>query len=588
MYICPECGRSFPSAGFCTEDGGALQDAGADRLLGTTLGSYRVVSKIGEGGMGSVYKGLHPGIGSRVAIKVLSQDCAKSAGLVERFFAEARAVNLIRHENIVSVSDLSSLPDGRPYIVMELLEGAPVSGIIRAGGALPLGAAATLVGQLLDALSAAHEKGVIHRDLKPDNVFVTRSGRVKVLDFGIAKLRPELGGISDATRTGSLLGTPHYMSPEQAAGQRVDPRSDLYSAGVILFEVVTGQRPFAASSLYELLKAHVEHMPPAPSLLRRDVPPALEEVLLHALQKDPNYRYQTARDFREALQRASHALLADSFVSLPTIVAASLEKARVASSPVAAQSGAQPSAAALTPSSPQASRPLTPGPTPLSPGADRPPPTLRDGPIVEASLVGAAPLQEKKSSRLGYFAIGTCGVIVLASLGSCVTCAFIGSTVEQEQISVPLGNGEVAVYKPKQFDPVGFAARATAVASKRDASASLTGIRATGRWTDRALNMTDKAGDRTVYLYKTSSGCLAVEVGQTGLTTTERPNCPQRHVSPPSCSIEEVWDRIDDAGGPGGWLRGTLAYSAALDGTGSWRAKTKRFEGSVPDGCLGP
>jgi serine/threonine-protein kinase len=144
---------------------------------------------------------------------------------------------------------------------MEHLEGAPLSAILRRFGPLPLGTLTRLIGDVLDALDAAHAKGVVHRDLKPDNVFVSRSGRANVLDFGIAKLRPDLAALSDATRTGALLGTPHYMSPEQALGQSVDPRSDLYSAGVISYECATGRKPFDAPTLFALLREHIERAP---------------------------------------------------------------------------------------------------------------------------------------------------------------------------------------------------------------------------------------------------------------------------------------------------------------------------------------
>jgi serine/threonine-protein kinase len=322
MFVCSECGRSFQASGFCTEDGGALMSAANDPLLGQMVGDFRLAALVGKGGMGAVYKAVHPAIGSRVAIKFLSQECASSPALVERFFAEARAVNQIRHDNIVSVTNLAALPNGQPYIVMEFLDGAPLSTFIRQYRALPLGTLCRLIIEVLDALGAAHAKEIVHRDLKPDNLFVLKSGRVKVVDFGIAKLRPEMGGISDATRTGSLLGTPQYMSPEQAQGQHVDHRSDLYSVGVILFEAATGQRPFPAQTLYELLKAHVELMPPAPRLLRPDIPPQLENVLLHALQKDLPYRYQSAQDFRVALEHALQALPAETFTPLGDLSAA--------------------------------------------------------------------------------------------------------------------------------------------------------------------------------------------------------------------------------------------------------------------------
>ena len=198
MFVCPECGASQPSPGNCPADGTSLQPVGDDFLLGQTIGAYRVARLMGIGGMGRVYKAVHPTIGSRVAIKVLSRECTDRRDLVDRFFAEAKAVNVIRHESIVNVLDLATLPDGRPYIVMEYLDGSSLAAIIaaasRSGMPLPIGGVARLCVEVLDALGAAHAKGIIHRDLKPDNIYVTPSGRPKVLDFGIAKLQPELGG----------------------------------------------------------------------------------------------------------------------------------------------------------------------------------------------------------------------------------------------------------------------------------------------------------------------------------------------------------------------------------------------------------
>jgi hypothetical protein len=277
-------------------------------LLGQHIGAYRVARLLGVGGMGRVYKGVHPAIGSRVAIKVLSHDCVQNPELVERFFAEARAVNLIRHENIVNVLDLATLSDGRPYIIMEYLDGAPLTDVITGHQPMPLGSFAWLIGEVLDALSAAHGKGIVHRDLKPDNVFVTPQGRARVLDFGIAKLMPELSGRTGPTRTGSLLGTPHYMAPEQAMAHAVDARTDVYAIGVILFEGVTGQRPFAGESLFELLHKHVNEPPPAPASLRPDVPPDYAAVILRALAKDPAQRFQSVVELAQALKYATQSL----------------------------------------------------------------------------------------------------------------------------------------------------------------------------------------------------------------------------------------------------------------------------------------
>lgn len=316
MFVCPECGIGEEAPGFCTQHGTTLDDNSFYPLIGSIVGSYRVATLIGQGGMGEVYRGVHPEIGSRVAIKVLTVDAARAPGLVERFFAEARAVNVIRHEGIVTVSDLARLPDGRPYIVMEYLDGAPLSRVFEKNQPMPLGGLLHLLIGVVDALTAAHAHGITHRDLKPDNVFVTSSGRTKVLDFGIAKLRPEIAGLSDATRTGALLGTPFYMSPEQARGQPVDMRSDLYSFGVIAFEGVTGRRPFEADNLFDQLRQQIEAPAPRPRDFRPELPAAFETLILRALEKNPDHRFQSAVELGEALRQLAPFLPPESFVTL--------------------------------------------------------------------------------------------------------------------------------------------------------------------------------------------------------------------------------------------------------------------------------
>jgi serine/threonine-protein kinase len=421
MFVCAECGRSFPAAGFCTEDGGTLADGSGEPLLGQMVGSYRIATLLGKGGMGAVFKGVHPSIGSRVAIKFLSQECSQHPALVERFFAEAKAVNLIRHDNIVTVSDLASTPDGRPYIVMELLDGAPLSAYMKRYGGLPLGALCRVTAEVLDGLGAAHAQQIVHRDLKPDNVFVLKNGRVKILDFGVAKLRPEQGGISDATRTGSLLGTPQYMSPEQAQGMHVDHRSDLYAVGVMLFEGVTGQRPFPAQTLYELLKAHVELMPPAPSLLRPDVPPSLETVLLHALQKDPSYRYQSAYDFRQALEQCFAALPPESFVPLTQVSGG----APAALPSVAHPGPAHPGAATPQPTAPSSPFAASPGAqfgAPLATPAPTFPSPYAPGPMAPPEAHPAT-----RSYSWVWIVLGVLALLIMAwTLSWCGACIVIG------------------------------------------------------------------------------------------------------------------------------------------------------------------
>jgi len=277
-------------------------------VIGTELGRYRVTSLLGEGGMGSVYLAVQPAIGSRVAIKVLSEQCARDPELLERFFAEAKAVNLIRHEHIVSVLDLATLPDGRPYIVMEYVEGLTLAAIVRNQRA-PLGGVLQVIGEVLSALAAAHAIGIVHRDLKPDNVIVTGEGHAKVLDFGIAKLAPGLHDASSRTKTGALLGTPAYMAPEQISGAgTVDARADIYAAGILLYEAVTGRVPFSGGSIFDVMRAQVEDAPVPPRTLRPDLPEGVEAVILTALQKDPARRFQSAQAMAQALAHAAQTL----------------------------------------------------------------------------------------------------------------------------------------------------------------------------------------------------------------------------------------------------------------------------------------
>ncbi len=309
MHVCALCGNASAEAGFCTADGAALAWT-TDPLLGTEVLRYRLARLIGEGGMGKVYLGVQPQIGSRVAVKILSAHCASNPDLLERFFAEGRAVNLIRHEHIVSVLDLALLPDGRPLIVMEYIDGVTLRQLVRDGGA-PLAAIARIGCEVLSALHAAHAIGIIHRDIKPDNVLLTAKGHAKVLDFGIAKLAPGLAdeASSPRTRTGALLGTPSYMAPEQISGEpTIDARTDVYATGVMLFEAVTGRLPFAGVTVFDSLRAHVDDPPPSPRALRPDLSPAFEAVILTALAKDPARRFQSAADMEAALEQAAVAV----------------------------------------------------------------------------------------------------------------------------------------------------------------------------------------------------------------------------------------------------------------------------------------
>ncbi|MBI5490201.1 MAG: serine/threonine protein kinase [Deltaproteobacteria bacterium] len=273
-------------------------------------GKYRVSRLIGEGGMGAVYQAEHTLIGRPVAVKVLHGDFAKNPEVLERFRREARAATAIRHPNIIEVTDMGMTSEGQPFLVMELLEGAPLSSMIGEGRTIPVARIADLLAQVLDALEAAHAKGIVHRDLKPDNVFVVRVGNrpefVKLLDFGISKMTdPAAGGLS-MTRTGSVMGTPNYMAPEQAMGRKdCDHRVDLWAVGVMLYEALTGRLPYQGDNYNELLTAILMTTPPAPRAVNAAIDPALERVVLRALAKDREQRYQLPAEFKNELNVAA-------------------------------------------------------------------------------------------------------------------------------------------------------------------------------------------------------------------------------------------------------------------------------------------
>ena len=274
--------------------------------IGETLGSYRILDVLGRGGMGNVYRAEHVKLGREVALKLLRGDYAARRDAVARFFQEARTVNRVRHRNIVDVTDFVELDDGTTFIIMELLSGQSLGQWARTGIDLPR-ALAVLV-QICDGLAAAHDVGVIHRDLKPDNVFIvpTADGAelVKLLDFGVAKLvNRDDEDLGFQTAAGSVIGTPAYMSPEQAGGMPVDPRSDIYSLGAIMYELFCGQPMFQGRSFGEYVRKHLVEMPPPPRATPggAQIDPRIDALIMKCLEKEPDQRFATIGELRDAL-----------------------------------------------------------------------------------------------------------------------------------------------------------------------------------------------------------------------------------------------------------------------------------------------
>jgi serine/threonine protein kinase/tetratricopeptide (TPR) repeat protein len=272
--------------------------------VGTKLGPYEILAPIGAGGMGEVYRASDPRIGREVAIKVLPGDVATDTDRLQRFEQEARAAGALNHPNILTIHDVGSV-NGSPFLVSEFLKGETLRERLR--GPLPIREVIDYALDIAQGLAAAHAKGIVHRDLKPSNVFITTAGHVKILDFGLAKLtQPQAMAEGAPTQTletqpGMLMGTVGYMAPEQVRGENVDTRADIFSFGCVLYEIVTGERAFARASPIETLTAILHETPLAPSRRRRELPPGLDGVVAHCLEKDPAARFQSAHDLEFAL-----------------------------------------------------------------------------------------------------------------------------------------------------------------------------------------------------------------------------------------------------------------------------------------------
>ena len=306
-YSCPHCSAKHSLATTrCPETGEAVP--AVNRMQGHVLeGKYRVIDLLARGGMGVVYTGIHETTGRKLAVKFIHPEASMNKRAVSRFENEARIAAMVRHRNIRTILDVGSTPDRVHYIVMEYLDGESLGELIKRERDLPVSEALAITNQILDSLKAVHAKKIVHRDLKPDNVFLaseTGGTRiVKVLDFGLSRLSSaKETQPMRITRAGTVVGTPMYMAPEQARGQRsIDRRVDLFAVGVILYRLLTGRQPFEARTYNQYLLAVTTQVPEKPSKIRKDLPPALDEIVEKALAKEPDDRFQDALQFSDAL-----------------------------------------------------------------------------------------------------------------------------------------------------------------------------------------------------------------------------------------------------------------------------------------------
>jgi eukaryotic-like serine/threonine-protein kinase len=390
---CPRCSTQFADdSKFCPVDGTATigesnAQAAADPLLGRTLGGrYRLERKLGEGGMGAVYEAEHTLLGKHVAVKVLLDAFTKQRDVLLRFQQEARTASTIGHENIIDIADIGEEKDGRWYIVMELLKGHDLAHELRGGGVVAPQRAASILKQICRALQAAHDKGIIHRDMKPENVFVTahadNADFVKIMDFGISKVKQAHENVR-LTQTGAVMGTPLYMAPEQARGDPdIDHRTDIYAVGVMAYEMFCGRPPFTGPTYIALLTQHLTEQPPRPSTICPGIAPELEAFLLRALEKDRMRRFGSMSEMAAALAAfAGGAMGAGPYTQgLPT-----------------AGAGAQLAAAGtIAPAAWPGSGPLPAGPSPgtaypVAPAAQPPPVVGMPGAAPAPFIGGLAP-----------------------------------------------------------------------------------------------------------------------------------------------------------------------------------------------------
>jgi serine/threonine-protein kinase len=415
--VCPTCGTEYPlSERFCPRDGTALRSANAQAdLLGSIVAErYHILKKLGEGGMGTVYLAEHVKMGRKAALKVMNPGMNSDPDAIARFNREAANASRLNHPNVCGIYDFGETPEGLIYLAMEFIEGESLTSLIEKNGALPAPRAASIIHQAADALAVAHDYGIVHRDLKPDNIMIAKgrdnSDQVKVVDFGIAK-----ASSSDAqkvTKTGLVVGTPEYMSPEQLAGDKLDGRSDIYSLGLVAFNCLTGKLPFPSNSAQEAMIMRLTDQPKTLAEMRPDIewPVELQAVMDKALARDADERYSKASEFGRDIAKAVE--------NMPQSVAAGAGT-QVMGAPVVAGAGKTAPVAAAVPKTRIARE------AEAAPGA--------------VSAPAAAPAKSKMPMLVGV------AVVVIAAIGGTVVMlkkGGAGGAAQSPTAAAPTGGGE--------------------------------------------------------------------------------------------------------------------------------------------------
>jgi serine/threonine protein kinase len=314
MRSCPECTATYPDDyAICPKDGAPLHETTLWQIGTVVRGKYRILARLGEGGMAYVYKAHHELLDELRALKVIKPDLARDTEFMSRFKNEAIMARKLNHPNAVRVDDLDIAEDGLPFIAMELVVGDTLKTLVQRVGPLPVSLVLDVASQVCEALDAAHKLGLVHRDIKPENIVLIaqREGSpvAKILDFGISRLREETSGLKALTQTGMVIGTPEYMSPEQALGKRgheIDGRSDLYSLGIVMYRMLTGELPFKAETTVEMILQHLKTPPTAPHQLKPElaIPEAVSSIVMKALEKDRERRFATGGEMAAAIKKA--------------------------------------------------------------------------------------------------------------------------------------------------------------------------------------------------------------------------------------------------------------------------------------------